>query len=312
MPNLPKTLTPMLAKLVAAVPADEERWAFEMKWDGIRALAFVESGGLRLLTRNGNDMTARFPELAALPAAVGQDALLDGEVVALDEQGRPSFQLLQQQYRHVAPVVLMIFDLLHLGGESLLALPYTERRARLEALSLEAEHWRTPPYSAGGGRKLQAESQRVGLEGVVAKRLDSPYEPGKRTGTWIKIKNHLGQELVIGGWQEGQGRRSGAIGALLLGYYDATGELRYAGKVGTGFNDATLADLGRRLEPLARDSSPFATGKPPRGARFVKPELVCEVEFTEWTAEGSIRHPSFKGLRTDKPAREVVRETPAR
>jgi bifunctional non-homologous end joining protein LigD len=302
----------MLAKLVSGLPEDDDRWAFEMKWDGIRALAFVEGGALRLLTRNGNDMTARFPELAGLVDAVGQDALLDGEIVALDQHGRPSFQLLQQQYRHEAPVVLMTFDLLHLGAESQLQQSYTERRRRLETLNLQAEHWRTPPYSAGGGAKLQAESKRLGLEGVVAKRLDSAYEPGKRTGAWIKIKNHLGQELVIAGWQEGQGKRSGAIGALLLGYYDTAGRLHYAGKVGTGFTDATLAGLAGRLAPLARESSPFATGKPPRAAHFVEPELVAELEFTEWTADGSIRHPSFKGLRPDKPAREVIRETPDR
>lgn len=311
MAKLPHALTPMLAKLVAGLPEDDDRWAFEMKWDGIRALAFVQGANLRVLTRNGNDMTARFPELALLAQAVPRDALLDGEVVALDERGRPSFQLLQQQYRQVAPVVLMIFDLLHLGDESLLGLPYVERRARLEALKLEAEHWRTPSYSIGGGAKLQADSRRLGLEGVVAKRLDSPYEPGQRTGAWIKIKNHLGQEVVIGGWQEGLGRRSGTIGALLLGYYDPAGQLRYAGKVGTGFTDATLADLKSRLERLARDTNPFATGKPPRGAHFVEPQLVAEVEFTEWTSDGSIRHPSFKGLRADKPARDVVRESPA-
>src|SRR5579859_7465418 len=161
MATLPRSLTPMLAKLVAGLPADDERWAFEMKWDGIRALAFLEGGQTRLVTRNGNDMAARFPELAGLAAAVGRDALLDGEVVALDEHGRPSFQLLQQQFRQVAPVVLMIFDLLYLGGDSLMPLPYIERRQRLEALQLESEHWRTPPYSIGDGAKVLSESKRL-------------------------------------------------------------------------------------------------------------------------------------------------------
>jgi bifunctional non-homologous end joining protein LigD len=297
----------MLAKLANGLPADDAGWAFEMKWDGIRAITTIQAGGLRILTRNGNDMTARFPELAGLVAAVGRDALLDGEVVALDEQGRPSFQLLQQ--RQSATVVYMLFDVLELGGESLLALPYVERRARLEALGLNAEHWRTPPYHRGGGAALQTESRRLGLEGIVAKRLDSTYEPGKRTGAWIKIKNHLGQELVIGGWQQGLGKRQGTIGALLLGYYE-DGALRYAGKVGTGFTDATLAGLQRRLAALASDDSPFAGGKLPRDAHFARPELVAEIEFTEWTADGRIRHPSFKGLREDKPASQVVRERP--
>ena len=310
MGAVPVTFVPMLAKLASDLPHDDERWAFEMKWDGIRAVTFIRGGQARILTRNGNDMTARFPELSGLAKAVARDALVDGEIVALDEQGRPSFQLLQQQHQQPVQVVYMIFDLPHLEHDSLLDRPYTERRARLEALKLENEHWQTPPYSPGGGRRMQDDSRRLGLEGVMAKRLDSRYEPGKRTGAWIKIKNHLGQELVIGGWQEGLGRRKGAIGALLLGYYDSAGRLRYAGKVGTGFSDTTLAQLGRHLAPLARAENPFTSGKQPKDAHFVEPALVAEIEFTEWTSDGHIRHPSFKGLREDKPAREVLRETP--
>ncbi|MFI5268306.1 MAG: non-homologous end-joining DNA ligase [Chloroflexota bacterium] len=303
-------IVPMLAKLVNDVPSDDDGWAFEMKWDGIRALPTIHDGDIQIFTRNGNDMTARFPEMAGLAQAIGHEALLDGEIVALDERGRPSFQLLQQQHRQTVRVVYMIFDLLQLGSESLLGLPYVERRARLEALKLEAQHWQTPSYSRGGGHQMREESQRRGLEGVIAKQLDSVYDPGKRTGAWLKIKNHLGQELVIAGWQEGLGKRQGMIGALLLGYYDAAGQLQHAGKVGTGFTEAILADLGRRLAPLARETNPFASGKQPRASHFVEPELVAEIEFTEWTSDGHIRHPSFKGLRDDKPARDIVHETP--
>jgi bifunctional non-homologous end joining protein LigD len=311
MASMPGNVIPMLAKLAADLPPDDERWAYEMKWDGIRALAYIEPDSVRLLTRNQNDVSGRFSELTALGSSLGRrDVILDGEVVAFDEQGRTSFQLLQQQVKSGVAVVYMLFDVLWLDGQSLMPRPYLERREQLDKLGLDSEHWKTPPFSAGGGAHLFETSRKLGMEGVVAKRLNSAYEPGKRTGAWLKIKNHQRQEFVIGGWEEGEGRRRGTIGALLIGYYEA-GQLVYAGRVGTGFTDASLADLLRRLEPLRRETSPFTSGKPPRNVRYVAPELVGEVEFTEWTADRQIRHPSFKGLRTDKPAPEVVREVPS-
>jgi bifunctional non-homologous end joining protein LigD len=187
--------------------------------------------------------------------------------------------------------------------------PYTERRRLLEELNLNGDHWQTPGYNVGNGHELLEVAGEKGLEGLVGKRLDSRYEPGRRGGSWIKVKNTARQELVIGGWFPGEGRRKDRIGALLVGYYDDR-ELRYAGKVGTGFSDKDLAGLAARLRPLERESSPFSGRQPQRGAVFVEPELVAEVEFTEWTRERLLRHPSFKGLRDDKDPREVRLERP--
>jgi bifunctional non-homologous end joining protein LigD len=206
------------------------------------------------------------------------------------------------------PVVYAVFDLLYLDGESLMALPYTERRERLEALSLGGPAWRVPAVQRGAGQRLLEATRSQGLEGVVAKRLDSRYEPGRRNGAWIKIKHVRQQELVIGGWLPGEGRRAERIGALLMGYHQ-DGGLRYAGRVGTGFTERMLTELTRQLKPLRTKTNPFHDPpKLPRNAEFVSPELVANVEFREWTSEGVMRAPSFKGLRDDKPAAEVVRE----
>jgi bifunctional non-homologous end joining protein LigD len=270
----------------------------------------------RVESRNLNDVTTRYPEAAAIGEALeGRSAVLDGEVVAFDEHGRPSFQRLQSRMQtRSTPVAYVIFDLLHLDGENLMPLPYAERRARLEALDLNGPSWRTPAYHEGNGEALLAASAQQGLEGIVAKRLDSAYEPGKRNGTWLKIKNTRRQELVIGGWLPGEGRRQGRIGALLMGYYDhdpPTPELRFAGKVGTGFDAKDLDMLERILAPLRRPTNPFSGAKQPgKGAIYVEPELVAEVEFNEWTRDKLLRHPSYKGLRDDKRALDVVLEEP--
>ncbi len=318
--EMPEFITPMLARL-STLPADESAWAFEVKWDGVRAITRSAPGRIRFISRNGNDVTAAYPELRALNRTLGShEAILDGEIVAFGEEGCPSFQALQSRMhlrgdsavRRLAqtqPVTYMVFDLLWLDGHSLMDLPYSERRERLEELDLEDERWRTPEYRAGDGAAFLAASKEQGLEGIVAKRLDSPYAPGGRGGSWLKIKNVQRQELVVGGWTEGKGSRSQRIGALHLGVYE-DGALRYAGKLGTGFDAPELERLADLLEPLGRTGSPFSGRQPPKGAHFVQPELVCEVEFTEWTRAGTLRHPSYKGLRKDKPASEVVRERP--
>ena len=202
----------------------------------------------------------------------------------------------------------MIFDVLWLDDASTMSLPLYERRPLLEGLALAGPGWQTPASHVGDGTALSEASRRQGLEGIVAKRLDSVYEPGKRSRNWVKVKNQRRQEFVIGGWMEGEGNRTGRIGALLAGYHDDEGKLRFAGKVGTGFTDATLRDLAQRFEPLARDTSPFDDHIPYRQAHFLAPELVGEVEFLEWTQNDTLRAPSFKGLRDDKAPADVRRE----
>ena len=320
---MPERLEPMKAKLSAGLPRDLEAYGYEFKWDGIRALAFCSGGRVRLLSRSLEDVTARYPELRELGAAVGaRELVLDGEVIAVDRDGRPSFELLQGRMGLTAeadirrrmketPVGYVVFDLLYEDGHSTLELPYAERRRRLESLKLKGRYWQTPPSTPGDGEGVLATSRELGLEGVMAKRLDSAYLPGRRSDAWLKIKNHLGQELVIGGWLPGAGAREGRIGALLVGHYDGP-RLVYAGKVGTGFTERMLERLHSLLEPLRREDSPFGAGaKPPRGAIFTQPALVGEFEFTEWTRSGQLRHPAFKGLREDKDPTTVVRETPA-
>jgi bifunctional non-homologous end joining protein LigD len=321
---MPEHIVPMMARVEEDVPRDQQRWSFEVKWDGIRAIAYAQPGRLRLESRNLNEVTGTYPEVRGLLDDLGMhEAVLDGEIVTFDENGRPSFELLQRRMNVTSPsavrrlssshpVVYAIFDLLFLDGHSLLDTPYRERRARLEALKLGGSAWRVPAARTGDGKPLLEATGEQGLEGIVAKRLDSHYEPGRRSGAWLKIKHTLRQELVIGGWIPGEGRRSERIGALLMGYYE-DGEFVYAGRVGTGFTEKSLTELQKRLRTYRRDSSPFSAkaGAPafPKGTVFVEPALVAEIEFREWTMEGVMRAPSFKGLRRDKAPREVVVET---
>jgi bifunctional non-homologous end joining protein LigD len=317
----PEQVVPMLAKL-APLPAREEGWAAEVKWDGVRAIAYCRPGRLELQTRNLNVVTAQYPEVRRLARQLGsRDAVLDGELVAFDEQGRPSFERLQQRIHQTDanvvrrrleshPVTYVLFDLLYLDGQDLMAEPYARRRELLEGLGLDGESWQTPGYSVGQARELLAASAEQRLEGIVLKRLDSRYAAGRRGGAWLKVKTVGRQEFVVGGWVPGEGRRRDRIGAILLGTFEASGELRYAGKVGTGFSERDLDELLERLRPLARKANPFAGRRGPRNANFVEPELVAEIEFRELTAEGLVRHGSFKGLREDKPASEVRLERP--
>jgi bifunctional non-homologous end joining protein LigD len=316
---MPDRVVPMLAK-PGDLPKDERPWGFEIKWDGMRAILYSQPGRLRFEGRNLQDMTAQWPELRRIGRALGShDAVIDGEIVAFDDDGRPSFARLQQRMHlsgeaqikrraRAIPATYLAFDLLYLDGRSLMELPYEERRAKLEELELQGDHWRTPPYYRGEGKALRQASEKQGLEGVVAKRLDSRYEPGIRSGGWIKVKNKRRTELVIGGWLPGEGTREKRIGALLLGFYDGDGKLRYAGRAGSGLKERDLDRLIRELEPKRRRGSPFEAGpKPPRGAIYVAPELVAEVEFTEWTDDGLLRHPAYKGLVEIDP--QDVRDT---
>ena len=318
----PAFIQPMLAKLSATFPRDDDAWAFEMKWDGIRAVVSVSGGKARVFSRNQIERTREYPELQGLGEQLKHhDAVLDGEIVAFDENGRPTFEAWQrrggyEEGRHVTPdrqvpIAYIIFDVLFLDGQSVQSLPYTERRSLLEELQLQGDHWMVPPHSVGAGAHMLQTSREQGFEGVVAKRLASRYEPGKRTGAWTKVKNNMRQEFVIGGWIPGEGRRSGRIGAVVVGYWD-DGKLISAGSVGTGFTDRMLDELADLLKPLTATQCPFAAGEIPRGSRYVEPNLVCEVQFAEWTsATGQLRHPSFKGLRQDKDPKKVVREMPS-
>ncbi len=306
---MPQQVKPMLARL-GDLPAGDDRWAYEIKWDGVRAIGYAEGGRIRLESRNGRDITPRYPELLGLGRALAShEAILDGEVVAFDEGGRPSFQKLQGRMhltsehavRRLAasdPVAYLIFDLLWLDGHSLMDLPYLERRERLVELGLNADRWQTPAHHVGDGGALLKASRAQGLEGIIAKRTDYPYTPGRRSPAWVKVKNKRRTDVVIGGWLPGEGRRAERFGALVVGFYDEDG-LRYAGRVGTGFNEAELARLQGILASLEHSTSPFVGRQPPRETHFVEPALVAAVDYGEWTQSRTLRHPVYQGLRDD-------------
>jgi bifunctional non-homologous end joining protein LigD len=304
-------------------PREDDQWRYEFKWDGVRAVAYVQDGGVRLMSRNDLDVSRSYPEVVALPQALrGIAGIFDGELVTFDTAGRPSFGRLQERM-HIAdpevarrlaqriPVVYMVFDVLHLRGSSTLRTPYSERRTLLEGVGVETASWRVPPSFPGPAADVLAASAEGHLEGVVAKRVASVYRPGARSPDWRKVKLFRTQEVVIGGWRPGHGRREGMIGSLLLGVPGSIG-LQFAGGVGTGFTERMLRELAEELRPLAQDRSPFAGELPraeTRDAQWVAPDLVGEVVFSEWTSDGRLRQPSWRGLRPDKRPEEVVRES---
>jgi bifunctional non-homologous end joining protein LigD len=331
--KMPKRLDPMLAKPGEVPESDGADWAYEIKWDGVRVLGYADHGRWCMLSRRLEDVSARYPELEGIAETLSEHAaILDGEVVALDPEGRPRFQLIQSRMGLTSPGMIktraeqqpvdyVIFDLLHLDGECVRDLPYVERRELLEGLGLDGPRWRTPRYRNGGGANLLEAARRQGLEGIVAKRADSPYRPGKRTGEWIKTRVWRRQEFVIGGYIPGEGSRAKRVGSVLVGYYDKRRSelgkgkrqvLHFAGGVGSGLKEDDIAFLTRELRKRERATSPFGVGAPtgPKAklAIWCKPELVCEVSWTEWTDVGTLRQPAFKGMRDDKDPREVVKE----
>jgi DNA ligase D-like protein (predicted ligase) len=302
---LPDWVEPMAATLTDE-RFDDPNWIFERKLDGIRCLAFKgRDGGVRLLSRNRLSQNERFPELAvALGRQPAEELVVDGEVVAF-EGSRTSFGRLTRRGREPVAVYYYLFDVVHLDGFDTRQLPLRARKALLRRAVDFGDPVRFTPHRNRDGRAFFRDACRRGWEGLIAKRVDSPYV-GKRSRDWLKFKCDNEQEFVIGGYTAPRGTRE-QLGALLLGYYDR-GRLRYAGKVGTGFDRETLRDLAGRFAPLRRPDSPFADDAPARGTTWVEPRLVAQIGFSEWTRDGHLRHPRFLGLREDKNPREVVRE----
>jgi bifunctional non-homologous end joining protein LigD len=325
--DFPEPVEPMLATLVdAAHFGDESGWSFEMKWDGVRTIAYLAGGRVKLLSRKGRDDTRAYFDVAEELTKINvRTAIVDGEVVVTDAAGRPNFGHLQHRINltkpadidraaKAFPAQLMLFDILELNGQSLIKKNYQERRVILEDLvSLQpGSRIQVPPIFDGDLRAALDTADQLQLEGVVAKRRNSIYQPGRRAHTWLKIKLHRAQEIVIGGWRPGQGRRSGGVGSLLMGIPTEAG-LHYVGRVGSGFNDRQLDDIQARLDKLSRKTSPFidVPREDARDAHWVKPSLVGEVSYGELTEPGRLRHPVWRGLRHDKSPSEVVWERPS-
>jgi bifunctional non-homologous end joining protein LigD len=321
--NAAGTVHPMLATLAELETFDRgDDWVYEMKWDGYRAIATVRDGTVELRSRNGLDFTPTYPELQALADAVTGDAVLDGEIVALDDAGRPSFSRLQtrsgitsprdvERARKVQGVEFFAFDILERDGRSLVTRPYTERRDELRAAVQDVGVVRVPPDAGTDLDDAIATSRKLKLEGVIAKRASSPYRLGRRSRDWLKIKHTLTQEVVVAGWRPGNGARSDTVGSLLIGIPGDDG-LAYVGRVGSGFSDRELTELRGRLDRIARETSPLV-GVPPvdaKDARWVTPKLVGEVEYAEVTPDGRLRAPTWRGWRPDKSPDEITWEVP--
>jgi bifunctional non-homologous end joining protein LigD len=309
----PRTLRPVLATLVDAIPSKPDDWVFEVKFDGYRLLARIDSKGVALITRNGHDWTAKLPHLAkGLTGMKLKPGWLDGEIVVPGQSGETSFQVLQNAFdsAKTGDIVFYVFDVPFYDGYDLTRVPLIERRVLLESLLRKAvppirfsEVFDAPPS------ELLSSACKIGLEGIIGKRKSSNYV-SRRSPDWIKLKCSQRQEFVIGGWTDPKGSRTG-LGSLLLGVHNADGALVYAGKVGTGFNDRSLRELHDKLKNLATDKRPFKGPTPgERHVHWVKPKLIAEVSFSEWTRDGHLRHPVFHALRTDKPARAIIREEP--
>ncbi len=284
---------PMKAGL-GVLPHDDDQWAYEIKWDGYRTLAFVEDGRVRLQSSHLLDVTAKYPEMADFASGVNAgSAIIDGELAVLDGDGRPRFELIQ---RHDTQVVFHAFDVLQIESTDITSLPYEQRRALLGDLVERGSNWLVPAHRIGDGAALLEATAAQGMEGVMAKRLGSLYVPGKRSPNWRKVKNRIRAELVVGGFNTGTGSRSNTFGALLVGRRAGDGSLDFAGGVGTGFTQAVLDSLYQRMKPLVTKECPFATTPPreyTRDATWIRPELIAEVELAEFTNVGYVRHASF-------------------
>ncbi|MFJ7201090.1 MULTISPECIES: ATP-dependent DNA ligase [unclassified Streptomyces] len=310
MVRLPR-IAPMLAT-PGALPAaaTEDHFAFEVKQDGQRAMIYLPGDGTTVLrSRSGADITAVYPELAGLGSVLGRPAVLDGEIVALDGERRSDFERLQSRMglasaaktarmARLVPAHLVLFDAVYLDGRGLTGLPYTERRALLEGQGLDGEYWSTPAAVVGHGAQALEMTRAAGLEGVVAKRLASVYEPGVRSRSWVKIRHVRTVDVIVGGWVPGRGRLAGLPGALLVGERHSGG-LRYVGSVGTGWSDTERLTLAGLLEAAAIDECPFDKVPHVAGARWVLPRLVGEVRYATRTRAGLLRHPSWHRLRPD-------------